>query len=144
MDFLPPLGPDDVLAVPVSSGSGLPSWLDASSTPPVSPELLRGALADTGNKGRAGTLTAVPIAGRRPRSVAAVGIGEATLPDLRTYVAIAVRRPQTRAEHRARRHVRPVDGPAAPAARANQAALSSADNTVPRLPKPNRVTAPPS
>ncbi|WP_245160150.1 leucyl aminopeptidase [Blastococcus sp. CT_GayMR20] len=115
MDSLPPLGPDDVLAVPVGSGGGLPSWLDASSAPPVSPELLRGALADTGNKGRAGTLTAVPIAGRRPRSVAAVGVGEATLPDLRTYVATAVRRGQTLAEHGARRLVLPVDGPAAPA-----------------------------
>jgi leucyl aminopeptidase len=99
----------------VGAGGELPSWLDASAAPPVSPELLTGALADTGNKGRAGTLTAVPIAGRRPRSVAAVGIGEATLSDLRSYVATAVRRGQTLAEHGARRLVLPVDGPAAPA-----------------------------
>jgi leucyl aminopeptidase len=112
---LPALGPDDVLAVPVGSGGSLPSWLDASSAPPVSPELLTGALADTGNTGRAGVVTNVPIAGRRPRSVVAVGIGEATLSDLRSYVATAVRRGQALAEHGARRLVLPVDGPAAPA-----------------------------
>jgi leucyl aminopeptidase len=112
---LPQLGTDDVLAVPVAAGAALPSWLTGASAPPVSPELLTGALADTGNNGRAGTLTEVPIAGRRPRTVLAVGIGEATLPDLRGYVATAVRRAQALAEHGAVRLVLPVDGPAAPA-----------------------------
>ena len=74
------LGPDDVLAVPVGSGSELPAWLTAPA-PPVSPELLTGALADTGNTGRVGTVTNVPIPGRRPRSVVAVGIGEGGLLD---------------------------------------------------------------
>jgi leucyl aminopeptidase len=113
---VPALGPDDVLAVPVGAGGALPSWLDAAaSAPPVSPELLTGALADTGNKGRAGTVTNVPIAGRRPRSVVAVGVGDATLPDLRSYVATAVRRAQTLAEHGAQRLVLPVDTTVAPA-----------------------------
>jgi leucyl aminopeptidase len=112
---LPTLGPDDVLAVPVGRGTALPSWLDPAAAPPVSPELLTGALADTGNKGSAGTVTNLPIAGRRPRSVVAVGIGEATLTELRNYVATAVRRGQSLAEHGARRLVLPVDGPAAPA-----------------------------
>jgi leucyl aminopeptidase len=113
---VPALGPDDVLAVPVGTGGALPAWLNASAlAPPVSPELLTGALADTGNKGRAGAHTVVPIAGRRPRSVVAVGIGEGTLPDLRSYVATAVRQAQTLAEHGARRLVLPVDSTAAPA-----------------------------
>ena len=116
LSAVPTLGPDDVLAVPVGAGGALPSWLDAStSVPPVSPELLTGALADTGNKGRAGTVTNVPVPGRRPRSVVAVGVGDATLPDLRSYVATAVRRAQTLAEHGARRLVLPVDTTVAPA-----------------------------
>jgi leucyl aminopeptidase len=113
---VPVLSPADVLAVPVGAGGALPSWLGASaSAPPVSPELLTGALADTGNKGRAGTVTNVPVAGRRPRSVVAVGVGDATLPDLRSYVATAVRRAQTLAEHGAQRLVLPVDTTVAPA-----------------------------
>ncbi|SOE01373.1 leucyl aminopeptidase [Blastococcus haudaquaticus] len=113
---VPALGPDDVLAVPVGTGGALPAWLNASaSAPPVSPELLTGALADTGNKGSAGAVTNIPVAGRRPRSVVAVGIGEGTLPDLRSYVATAVRRAQTLAEHGARRLVLPVDSTVAPA-----------------------------
>ncbi|UOY03807.1 leucyl aminopeptidase family protein [Blastococcus sp. PRF04-17] len=115
MGDLPVLGTDDLLAVPVGSGGALPDWLVGSSSPPVSPELLTGALADTGNTGRAGAVTEVPIAGRRPRSVLAVGVGQTTLPDLRSYVATAVRRAQALAEHGARRLVLPVDGPAAPA-----------------------------
>jgi leucyl aminopeptidase len=112
---VPTLGPVDVLAVPVGAGGALPAWLDASASPPVSPELLTGALADTGNKGRAGTHTSVPVAGRRPRSVVAVGVGDATLPDLRSYVATAVRRAQALAEHGAQRLVLPVDTTVAPA-----------------------------
>ncbi len=104
-----------MLAVPVGTGGTLPGWLTGSSTPPASPELLAGAVADTGNKGRAGTVTNVPIPGRRPRSVVAVGIGEGTLPDVRGYVATAVRRGQTLAEHGARRLVLPLDNDAAPA-----------------------------
>ena len=111
---LPVLGPDDVLAVPVGSGAALPAWL-SDPAPPVSPELLAGALADTGNRGKAGTVTAIPIAGRRPRSVLAVGIGEATVPDVRGYVAAAVRRAQSLAEHGARRLVVPLDSAASPA-----------------------------
>ena len=113
-DELPVLGPDDLLAVPVGSGTALPAWL-SDPAPPVSPELLSGALADTGNTGKPGTVTAIPIAGRRPRSVLAVGIGEATLPDVRGYVAAAVRRAQSLAEHGARRLVVPLDSAASPA-----------------------------
>ncbi|TQN37373.1 leucyl aminopeptidase [Blastococcus colisei] len=112
---IPTLGPDDVLAVPVGSGGALPPWLDGASAPPVSPELLTGALADTGNKGSAGTHTSIPVAGRRPRSVVAVGVGAGTLPDLRNYVATAVRRAQALAEHGARRLVLPLDSTVAPA-----------------------------
>jgi leucyl aminopeptidase len=113
---LPELGTDDVLAVPVARGGTLPRWLtDPAGTPPVDAELLAGALADTGNRGKAGVVTNVPIAGRRPRSVVAVGIGEGTLPDVRGYVGTAVRRGQMLADHGARRLVLPVDGPAAPA-----------------------------
>jgi leucyl aminopeptidase len=111
---LPALGPDDVLAVPVGSGTALPPWL-TGPTPPVDPELLSGALADTGNTGKAGTVTAIPIAGRHPRSVLAVGVGGATLPDVRGYVAAAVRRAQSMAEHGARRLVLPLDSAASPA-----------------------------
>jgi leucyl aminopeptidase len=42
-------------------------------------------------------------------------VGEGTLPDLRSYVATAVRRAQTLAEHGARRLVLPVDSTVAPA-----------------------------
>ncbi|HEX2075462.1 MAG TPA: M17 family peptidase N-terminal domain-containing protein, partial [Geodermatophilus sp.] len=115
---LPELGEDDVLAVPVGGGTELPRWLTdpvPGAPAPVDAEFLTGALRDTGNKGKPGKITNVPIAGRRPRSVVAVGIGDATLPDLRSYVAVAVRRGQTLAEHGARRLVLPVDSPAAPA-----------------------------
>jgi leucyl aminopeptidase len=113
---LPALGPDDVLAVPVAGGGTLPVWLtDPAGVPPVDAALLAGALADTGNKGRTGTVTNIPVAGRRPRSVVAVGIGEATTPDVRGYVGTAVRRGQMLAEHGARRLVLPVDGPVGPA-----------------------------
>jgi leucyl aminopeptidase len=60
-------------------------------------------------------LSEVPIAGRQPRTVAAVGVGAGTLPDLRRYVAAAVRRGQVLAEHGARRLVLPLDGSVAPA-----------------------------
>jgi leucyl aminopeptidase len=100
----------------VGSGGALPAWLTGPEAgAPVDPELLAAALADTGNKGKAGTQTFVPIAGRRPRSVVATGIGEGTLRDVRSYVATAVRRGQTLAEHGARRLVLPLDNPAAPA-----------------------------
>src|SRR6185437_9126138 len=62
---LPPLGPDDVLAVPVGDDVALPGWLTAP-TAPVDAALIAAVLADTGNKGRAGALTDVPIADRRP------------------------------------------------------------------------------
>jgi leucyl aminopeptidase len=104
-----------VLAVPVGAGSTLPGWLTEAAAPAASPELLAGALADTGNKGRPGTVTNVPVPGRRPRSVVAVGVGDATVPDVRSYVATAVRRGQTLAEHGARRLVLPLDSAAAPA-----------------------------
>ncbi|MGK5168961.1 leucyl aminopeptidase family protein [Geodermatophilus sp. CPCC 205761] len=111
---LPALGEDDVLAVPVGSGTALPGWLEAPGSP-VDAALLTGALRDTGNTGRPGTITNVPVPGRRPRSVVAVGVGDATLLDLRAYVGVAVRRAQTLAEHGARRLVLPVDDAAAPA-----------------------------
>jgi leucyl aminopeptidase len=112
---LPVLGPDDVLAVPVSSGGSLPAWLTDDAAPPVSPEFLSGALADTGNRGRPGTATFIPIPGRRPRSVVAVGIGDATLTDLRGYVGTAVRRAQQLAEFGATRLVLALDSAVAPA-----------------------------
>jgi leucyl aminopeptidase len=106
---LPALGPADLLAVPVGARGALPDWLTAAPQPPIDPEFLAGALADTGNGGKPGGITNVPVPGRRPRSVLAVGVGDATLPDLRSYVAVAVRRAQTLAEHGARRLVLPVD-----------------------------------
>ncbi|MCW2699449.1 MAG: Leucyl aminopeptidase [Blastococcus sp.] len=115
LSALPELGPDDVLAVPVGSGAALPPWLSRAVPALVEGDFLTGALADTGNRGRTGTVTNVPIAGRRPRSVVAVGVGEATVPDVRSYVATAVRRGQTLAEHGARRLVLPLDTSLAPA-----------------------------
>ncbi|SMO57101.1 leucyl aminopeptidase [Geodermatophilus aquaeductus] len=115
---LPRLGEDDVLAVPVGTGGTLPPWLTApafGTLPPVPARLLTGALADTGNTGRAGAITHLPVPGRRPRSVVAVGTGDETLPHLRGYVATAVRRAQTLAEHGATRLVLPLDGAVAPA-----------------------------
>jgi leucyl aminopeptidase len=60
-------------------------------------------------------VTTVPVPGRRPRTVVAVGIADATVPDVRGYAAAAVRRAQTLAEHSARRLVLPVDTSVAPA-----------------------------
>jgi leucyl aminopeptidase len=104
--------------VPVGASGALPVWLTdpaPGTQPPVDAEFLAGALADTGNGGRPGGITNLPVAGRRPRSIVAVGVGDATLPDLRSYVAVAVRRAQTLAEHGARRLVLPLDSVAAPA-----------------------------
>ncbi len=111
---LPVLGTDDVLAVPVGEGGALPHWLTMDA-PVVSQELLSGALADTGNRGTPGAITNVPVAGRRPRSVVAVGAGAGTLPELRRYVSVCVRRAQTLARHGATRLVLPLDGAAGPA-----------------------------
>ncbi|SFL26874.1 leucyl aminopeptidase family protein [Geodermatophilus ruber] len=111
---LPELGEDDVLAVPVGAGGALPGWATGAGAP-VDAELLAGALRDTGNTGKPGAITNLPVPGRRPRSLVAVGTGDGTVPDLRSYVGVAVRRAQTLAEHGARRLVLPVDGPAAPA-----------------------------
>jgi leucyl aminopeptidase len=104
--------------VPVGAAGALPAWLTdpaPGTVPPLDAELLAGALADTGNGGKPGGITNVPIAGRHPRSVVAVGVGDATLPELRSYVAVAVRRAQALAEHGARRLVLPLDTVAAPA-----------------------------
>ncbi|QXG75159.1 peptidase M17 [Modestobacter sp. L9-4] len=101
--------------VPVGARGALPDWLTAAPQPPVAPGLLAGALADTGNGGKPGGLTAVPVPGRRPRTVLAVGVGDATLPQLRSAVAVAVRRAQTLAESGARRLVLPLDTTVAPA-----------------------------
>ncbi|WP_245177141.1 leucyl aminopeptidase [Geodermatophilus sp. DF01_2] len=114
LSTLPVLTEDDVLAVPVGTGATLPGWLSGPGAP-VDAGLLAGALPDTGNTGRPGATTDLPVPGRRPRSVVAVGAGDATLPDLRGYVATAVRRAQTLAEHGARRLVLPLDDAAAPA-----------------------------
>jgi leucyl aminopeptidase len=111
---LPVLGTGDVLAVPVGEGGALPGWLTGDA-PAVSPELLTGALADTGNRGAPGAITNIPVAGRRPRSVVAVGAGSGTPPELRRYVAVCVRRAQTLARHGAIRLVLPLDGAAGPA-----------------------------
>ncbi|MGY1772704.1 leucyl aminopeptidase family protein [Blastococcus sp. SYSU D00813] len=112
---VPALGEDDVLAVPVGARGALPAWLTAPEpgrAAPVPAELLAGALRDTGNNGSTGKTTNLPVPGRHPRSVVAVGLGAGTLPDLRSYVATAVRRAQMLAEHGARRLVLPLDGPA--------------------------------
>jgi leucyl aminopeptidase len=141
-----------VLAVPVGASGALPAWLTdpaPGTTPPVDPQLLATALADTGNGGKAGGITDVPIAGRHPRSVLAVGVGDATLPDLRSYVAVAVRRAQTLAEHGARRLVLPLDSVASPAgADEVRAAVESAllagyrfrETSTPHPPRLARVT----
>ncbi|MGY2065478.1 leucyl aminopeptidase family protein [Blastococcus sp. SYSU DS0619] len=123
---VPELGPDDVLAVPVATGAVLPPWLTAAGSPVVDPGLLTGALADTGNTGRPRAFTNVPIAGRRPRSVVAAGIGNGSLPEVRRYAATAVRRGQTLARHGARRLVLPLDGAAAPAGAAEARAAVEA------------------
>jgi leucyl aminopeptidase len=112
---LPVLTEDDVLAVPVGAKGALPEWLTAAPQPPVDPEFVAGALADTGNGGKPGGITNLPVPGRRPRTVVAVGVGDATLPELRAYVAVAVRRAQTLAEHGARRLVLPLDTGVSPA-----------------------------
>ncbi len=75
---------------------------------------MAGALADTGNGGRPGGLTDLPVPGRRPRSLLAVGVGDATPAHLRSYVAVAVRRAQTLAEHGATRLVLPLPAGAGP------------------------------
>jgi leucyl aminopeptidase len=115
---LPELGGDDVLAVPVADGGELPSWITGPAlfgTSPVDVAALTGALADERNTGRAGSVTSLPGAGRRPRIVLAVGVGSGTLPDVRTFAAAAVRRAQALAEAGARRLVLAVDSAAAPA-----------------------------
>ncbi|CCH86613.1 putative cytosol aminopeptidase [Modestobacter italicus] len=101
--------------MPVGAKGALPAWLTAAAEPPVDPGFLAGALADTGNGGKPGGITNVPVPGRRPRTVVAVGVGDATVPELRSYVSVAVRRSQTLAEHGARRLVLPLDTGAAPA-----------------------------
>jgi leucyl aminopeptidase len=98
-----------VLAVPVGAKGALPEWLTSAAQPPIDPDFLAGALADTGNGGKPGGITNVPVPGRRPRSVVAVGVGDGTVPELRSYVAVAVRRTQSLAEHGARRLVLPLD-----------------------------------
>jgi leucyl aminopeptidase len=106
---LPSLTEDDVLAVPVGARGALPGWLPADLR-----GLVAGVLSDTGNGGKPGGVSDVPVPGRRPRTVVAVGIGDATVPDVRGYAAAAARRAQTLAEHGARRLVLPVDTTAAP------------------------------
>ena len=86
-----------MLAVPVGARGALPAWLTGPGAP-VDADLVAGALADTGNGGKPGGITNIPVPGRRPRSVVAVGVGDGTLPDVRRYVATAVRRGQTLAE----------------------------------------------
>ncbi|MPQ98522.1 peptidase M17 [Modestobacter sp. I12A-02628] len=93
--------------MPVGAAGALPTWFAAHG--PVDAGFLAGALADTGNGGKPGGITNVPVPGRRPRSLVAVGVGDATLPHLRSATGVAVRRGQTLAEHGARRLVLPVD-----------------------------------
>jgi len=107
---LPALAEDDVLAVPVGARGALPAWLP----PEIGTDYVADVLAGTGNGGKPGGTTDVPVPGRRPRTVVAVGIGDATLPEVRGYAAAAVRRAQTLAEHGARRLVLPVDTTVAP------------------------------
>ena len=115
---LPELTGDDVLAVPVSDGGDLPSWLTAPAlfdAAPVDTRLLAAVLRDDRNTGRAGTVSVLPPAGRRPRIVLGVGSGSGTLPDLRAYAAAAVRRAQGAAEAGVRRLVLALDSAVAPA-----------------------------
>jgi leucyl aminopeptidase len=108
----------DVLAVPVADGGALPAWLEGSALfapPPVDVRLLTDALTDDRNRGKAGSATALPGLGRRPRSVLAVGIGSGTLPDVRNFAAAAVRRAQGLVETGARRLVLALDSAVAPA-----------------------------
>jgi leucyl aminopeptidase len=115
---LPELGEADVLAVPVADGGELPSWLSAPAlfgAAPVDPSLLSAVLRDDRNTGRAGTVSTLPQAGRRPRTVLAVGAGSGTLPDVRAYAAAAVRRAQAAAEAGVHRLVLALDGAVAPA-----------------------------
>ncbi len=114
------------MAVPVGGRGALPGWLTGAPTPVVDPDWLAGALADTGNGGRPGGITNAPVPGRRPRSVLAVGIGDATLPDLRSYVSVAVRRAQTLAEFGATRLVLPLDSSVGPAGAAEVRAAAEA------------------
>ncbi|KQS60204.1 peptidase M17 [Geodermatophilus sp. Leaf369] len=104
-----------MLVVPVGARGALPSWLVDAADPVVDPGWLAGALADTGNGGRPGGITNLPVPGRRPRSVVAVGIGDGTPAEVRTCVSIAVRRGQTLAEHGATRLVVALDSAAGPA-----------------------------
>ena len=104
-----------MLVVPVGARGALPAWLTAAPQPPVDLDLLAAALADSGNGGRPGGLTSVPVPGRRPRTVLAVGVGDATLPQLRSSVAVAVRTAQTLAASGARRLVLPLGTGVAPA-----------------------------
>ncbi|SDN53759.1 leucyl aminopeptidase [Klenkia soli] len=108
---LPELTEHDVLAVPVGARGALPGWLGAAD---LDPEWIAGALADTGNGGKPGGITNLPVPGRRPRSLVAVGVGDATPAHVRSYVAIAVRRAQTLAEHGATRLVLPLPAGAGP------------------------------
>ena len=89
----------------------LPDWLAAAD---LDASWVAGALADTGNGGRPGGTTNLPVPGRRPRSLVAVGVGDATPAHLRSYVAVAVRRAQTLAEHGATGLVLPLPAGAGP------------------------------
>ena len=89
----------------------LPDWLAAAD---LDPGWVAGALADTGNGGKPGGITNLPVPGRRPRSLLAVGVGDATPAHLRSYVAVAVRRAQTLAEHGASALVLPLPAGAGP------------------------------
>ncbi|MCO7219345.1 Rv0909 family putative TA system antitoxin [Klenkia sp. PcliD-1-E] len=99
--------------MPVGARGALPGWLAAAD---LDPAWVAGALADTGNGGRPGGITNLPVPGRQPRALVAVGVGDATPAHLRSYVAIAVRRAQTLAEHGATRLVLPLPAGADPEA----------------------------
>ena len=97
--------------MPVGARGALPDWLAGAD---LDPGWVAGALADTGNGGAPGGITNLPVPGRRPRSLVAVGVGDATPAHLRSYVAVAVRRAQTLAEHGATRLVLPLPAGAGP------------------------------
>ena len=78
--------------MPVGAGGALPGWLTAAAGRRSARTCWPARWPTPATAASPAAITNLPVPGRRPRSVVAVGIGDATLPDLRAYVAVAVRR----------------------------------------------------